>query len=143
MLIITVASIILAVCFMVVTYGNPFGERLALHVGDKLLNILKIYAFDTNYAYFFEHPFGISGTIFDNVVYFFDKGNRMTLCASPYYESVFQYDETRDAFQSKCFLSERVIIDEFVNAPDQYYIDVEVSTLTKMIQVIRQSLNKR
>jgi len=116
-MVVTFISICMTICFMLVMYGNPFQEYLNSHINKQLgyksrgLTILK---YNDKYAYFYEIPYGISGTLYDGVLYIFDK-TLMTKCAPPLYESVYKYK--KPYLNSMCFLSEHVVRNMFHNTP--------------------------
>jgi len=101
---------------MLVMYGNPFQEYLNVHINTHLGYSgggIKIIRYNKKYVYFYEIPYGISGTLYDGVLYIFDK-TLMTKCASPLYESVYKYENR--CLKSMCFLSEHVVRNMFDSA---------------------------
>lgn len=102
--------------------GNPFNVLKGLfeghvqkHVGESVQGI-NVYSLDKENKYFIEFPFGISGVIYEGIVYIYDK-TKMTKCGdSPYYESVFQVQQNDDKLNSKCFLSHALIRNIFANS---------------------------
>lgn len=121
MTILTLSSIV-ALCFLIVMFGNPFSNKLENfveeHIGDNKHGIITS-LFDKENVYFYEYPFGISGVICNNNIYVFDK-TPITKCApSAHYGAVFQV--TKEGFVSKCFITEFLVREIFKNVPIKYF----------------------
>lgn len=143
-------SALVAVCFLIVMFGNPFKDKLDLfltnYLGNNNKRGIRVKLFNDHNVYFYEQPFGVSGVIYENEIYLFDKFLNVTNCAPPtLYGPVFHISKESSAgkgrFLSKCFLSEEVIRGVFANASLEYIVQIPTTANNYLLQ--SSSFSKR
>lgn len=143
-------SVIVALCFLIVMFSNPFKTKLEHFLQNELGRHRKegvyVYRYDNGNSFFYEFPYGITGVFYNKSVYIYDN-IPVTMCASQSYDSVFEV--INGLFVSKCFLAKHLLRDIFKNAPITDYLNTEkldpkldfTERATKIISMV-QSLNE-
>ena len=134
----TLLSIIIAVSFMFVMFGDPFSDLFEKHSMNYLGKLecgIRVYSFDNENVYFYEFPYGLSGVIYEGDVYFYDSA-KVSKCSadSNHYDSVFHLstiinnnndksnNKSEQILVSKCFLSEAIVRNIFESAPNNFVL---------------------
>lgn len=74
----------------------------------------KMFKYNDKHLYFKELPIGLSGVIFNEIIYIYDKES-LTVCGG-IYEPVFEIKED-NKYYSKCFIAEHIVKHIFKDAP--------------------------
>lgn len=125
MILVFIISVIVALCFLIVMFGNPFQKKLQYYLKKESghhKKCIRLFSFNKANIYFYEYPYGVTGVIYEDTLYIYDKHLNVTKCGGSNYDSVFEM--TKDTIISKCFMSETLIRKIFENAPIKEYLNI-------------------